>query len=248
MRIQKIVKELSAAVSAMLQANTLELAKNQIKNLKSVLALSQQFIDLNSADFNYAELVSIVQKLQKSSSELEKEYGAASTFVTKDYFDLLKKLGFGDMSLELGALLREPIVIGSSNQFSNSLLSDQTVSSFELPATAALEDQKLYDVVATATVGDTTVSSSPIQFGVNTGFTVSRPIPRTLGGKLIPSGGISFNGYFIGGAFAQGTLRRSTGDRDHRRPARGHGRHGIRFTGFCHLEQRRALFFRHFRQ
>jgi len=201
---QKVIKDLSAAVSAMLQANTLELAKNQIKNLKTVLDQAQQFTDLNGADFNYTELVSVIQKIQKSLPELEKAYSDASTFVTKDYFDLLKKLGFGDIGLELGALLREPIVIGSTNQFSDALLSGQTVSSFEFLTPSALEDQKLYDVVATATVGNTNISSSPIQFGVNTGFTVSRPIPRTLGGKLIPSGGISSNNLWIQNAFAQG--------------------------------------------
>jgi cysteine-rich repeat protein len=200
---QKTVKALSAAVNAVNQASDLDAAKKAISGLQTAVADARKFVDLNGTDFNYADLQTAVSKIETQVSLLDKSYSNATSFVSKDYFDTLKKLGFGDLGLEIGGLLRDPVIIGSTNQLSQSLLNDQQIGSFELLPTTPLEDQKLYDVIATATLASKTVSSTPIQFGINTGFTVSKPIPRTLGGKLIPGGKISFGGVLIDLAYAQ---------------------------------------------
>lgn len=200
---QKVVKELSTATNGILQANDRDSVSKAVSSLKVAIENARKFVDLNGIDFNYAGLQSVVSKLETQIQILAATYENPTSFVPKDYFDTLKKLGFGDLGLELGSLLRESIVIGSTNVFSATTIANQPAGSFELLPGTALEDQKLYDVVATATRGDKTISSTPIQFGVNTGFTVSVPTPRTLGGKLIPAGGISFNGILIPNAFAQ---------------------------------------------
>ena len=200
---QKVVAALSASVNSLLQANSLPAATKAIADLKTATSTARTFVDLNGLDFNYADLQGVVSDIETKIKSLDKEYGKATSFVAKDYFDTLKKLGFGDIGLGLGGLLREPIVLGSTNTLSSSVLTDQPVSSFEILPTVPLEDQKLYDVVATATLGAKTTSSTPIQFGVNTGFTVSKPIPRTLGGQLIPGGKLSFGGVLIDEALAQ---------------------------------------------
>jgi cysteine-rich repeat protein len=200
---QKVVKALSAGVNAVNQASDLDGAKKAIADLKTALADARKFVDLNGVDFNYVDLQALVAKTETQLDSLDKFYKNARSFVTREYFDNLKKLGFGDLGLEFGGLLRDPIVIGSTNQLSSTLLAEQSVGSFELLPSSPLEDLKLYDVIATATLASKTVSSIPIQFGINTGFTVSKPIPRTLGGKLIPGGKLSFGGILIDTAFAQ---------------------------------------------
>ncbi len=200
---QKTVKALSVGVNAVNQASDLDAAKKAISDLKAAVADARKFVDLNGVDFNYVDLQTAVSKIETQVDALDKAYSTATSFVSRDYFDTLKKLGFGDLGLEIGGLLRDPVVIGSTNQLSQSLLNDVQVGSFELLPATPLEDQKLYDVIATATLASTTVSSSPIQFGINTGFTVSKPIPRTLGGKLIPAGQLSFGGVLIDIAHAQ---------------------------------------------
>ncbi len=215
---QKIVKELSAATNGVLQANDSTSVPKAVSTLRTSIQNARTFVNLNGADFNYVDLQAMVTTLETQIQILAKDYANPSLFVPKDYFDMLKQLGFGDLGLDLGALLREPIVIGSTNDFSATIIATLPASSFELLPGAPLEDMKLYDVVATATLGDRNISSAPIQFGVNTGFTVSIPVPRTLGGKLIPVGGISFNGILIPTAFAQGDSGKTQIEIDQIRP------------------------------
>lgn len=200
---QKVVKGLSDALNAVLQANDSEKVVSAIASLKTAIETARAFVDLNGIDFNYADLQSLIGKIGTQLDLLSEAYASPSSFVPKDYFESLKELGFGDLGLEVGALLRGPIVMGSTNEFSDTYMSDQPASNFELTPAITLEDQKLYDVVATATRADKTISSVPIQFGVNTGFTVSKPVPRTLGGQLIPTGSITMNGILVPIAYAQ---------------------------------------------
>jgi hypothetical protein len=145
----------------------------------------------------------VVERLEKAAAGLDEKYGKAASFVPKDYFQTLKELAFGDLALELSALTRESILIGSSNVFNQAQVAGKPASGFDIVPASSLEDQKLYDIIATATVGGQVISSQPIQFGVNTGFTIRKPLPRTLGGILIPTDVISFRNLFVGRAYAQ---------------------------------------------
>lgn len=216
---QKLIKAVIAGVNGLLQSRELDAVISTLDELDVSITSATEFIDLNSLDFDYLDFENAVINLAAQAETLRNQLESASAFILSDYYQSLQELSFGSIVLELGVLLREPIVLGSTNNLPPSDI--EGANSYEFVATEELEDQKLYNVVATATFDDDSkLSSDPIRFGVNTGFQISKPVPRTIGGEQIPEeeGGITFNGQFIPFANAQEGGSRLEVEIDEQRP------------------------------
>ena len=198
---QKLIKSLKTNVSALLEAMDSETASTALNDLKISLEKAKEFTEAYAEDFNYSDFESIVLNLEVQIEALEQQITNTS-FIAAGYQERLKQLAFEDTVNELDALKKESVVVGSTNILSETFLGDQEARRFEFISEKSLEDQKLYDVVATATLPESTLSSTPIRFGVNTGLSISKPTPRTLGGKIIP-GIFAFDDSFFEKALAQ---------------------------------------------
>jgi cysteine-rich repeat protein len=140
------------------------------EKLNETVAKAEEFTSENSEFFDYEDLAGLLEDLKNLNLESEVE--------------------FGEMLDRLNNLKKEPIVLGSTNRFSETLFGNQEAKRFEFVADTPVEDRKLYDLVVTATVNPT-ISSPAIRVGVNTGLTIAKPIPRSLGNVPIPGGGLA---------------------------------------------------------
>lgn len=199
---QKIVKALLQDLNGLLQSRDKESVLLAIEELEVHLKDARTFVEANDLDFDYDDLALLAIELERQKETLKADV-ISSEFALGSYYAKLQELAIGNLLLQLTSLQRDPVVAGSTNFFSEIFVGNEPANRFEFVSKRALQDRKLYNVVATATVEGEKFSSAPIRIGLNTGFSISRPVPRTLGGKSIPLEGVTFNG-FVGFANAQG--------------------------------------------
>jgi len=156
---QKLIRQLGSALSDLLSAEGD--ADVLMNRLTDAIQSTDAFIAKNSDFFDYTGLLNVLTTLKNTNVK--------------------SKTALEAMLIALNELRKESIVLGSTDAFSEMFLGDDRVKRFEFAASDELEDRKLYDLVATATLNGKTLSSVGVRIGVNTGLTITNPIPRTLG-------------------------------------------------------------------
>lgn len=117
---------------------------------------------------------------------------------------------FAKARSELEGLKKKPIVAVASTQFKETRVNEFDAKNFE-ELSNALNDRFIYDLVATAYLSDgAQVSSKAVRFSVDQSNSISSPVPRTIGGKLI-TGETAFKNLSFGeNAYAQTNERGQT--------------------------------------
>ena len=180
---QTMISHLSETVSTLMSEKELEKIESNLQELNFNLETIKEFADLNTDFFNYNELTKAVDDLDSLINQLQAEI---EEYKAKEETEFTMSTDFSNALDQLENLKKAPIVLGNTKDFSEIFFREQEMRRFDFISTVSLEDQKLYDIVATASLKNgETVSSSGVRFGVNTGLTISKPVPRSLGDTLL---------------------------------------------------------------
>ncbi len=184
-----------------------------IKAIDAILNLSDSVSSGEITDV-IAELASQKQDASDFLEEYGEDFNSDSMFVIiasipddlteANIFSEDVKSDLEDLKSNLVLLKAKPIVATASSQLQNTTVGEFDAKNFE-EASNPLKDKQIFDLVATAYLSDgSQVSSKAIRFSVDQANTISKPIPRTIGGKLITKDSTAFDNLFIGGkAYAQ---------------------------------------------
>jgi cysteine-rich repeat protein len=168
----------------------------------SVTALEGKIADLESfigsyPDYDYSKITNALDTLKPKINTVKwaSSWRRAGTI---EYLNLASSAEWMKANL-----LESPADLGSTSTLNDSYISGVAVKSFELAPDVTLTDNKLYDLVAIAFIGDATKSSAPVRFSVDSTLGINKPIPRSLGGENIPAGALALGNIFINGVRAE---------------------------------------------
>ena len=182
-----------------------------LKAIDGVLLLSEA----SASDEMQAALAKLKEKITKANTFL-KTYGEdfnsdtvqalfasiPANLSRKNIFDEATKGQLERVQSGLLQLKTKPVVVAASTRLEDTHVGDFAAKNFEEQSNV-INDKQLYDLVATAYLNDgSQASSKAVRFSVDKASTINKPIPKTIGGKLIPQT-IAFDNTFIGKAFAQ---------------------------------------------
>ena len=161
-----------------------------LAQFKDKLDKAKEFIVAFGKEFNSEKLASLVASLPADLT--------ADNITSVDV-----KASLESLKADLLLLEAKPIVATASTQLQETTVGEFDAKNFE-ETSNPLQDKQTYDLVATAYLADgTQVSSKAVRFSIDLANTINKPVPRTIGGKLIPTE-VAFNDLFIGGkAYAQ---------------------------------------------
>ena len=185
---QRLINQLKKTLSQLITEKELENIENFLQELNSNIETTKEFVDLNIDFFNYHALAKTVDDLSELAVKLQTEIDEYKTQqeTEEEPSEFIMKVDFEEALGQLENLKKEPIIIGNTDQFSETFFGEHEMRRFDFTSVIELEDQKLYDAVITARLkrGET-VSSPAVRFGVNTGLAIKKPVPRSLGGALL---------------------------------------------------------------
>jgi len=164
-----------------------ETVKNILDSLtKDAVPAAELFVSTYK-DYPYAELSAAVESVKNLAASADPATNVDAVLA------------------QLMALKKERADLGATANLKNDVdLGGMLARNFEMDADEnAIEKDKLYDLVAVATVGGNTVSSAPVRFSLASEVGINKPIPRSIGNQTIP-GSVAFKNLLIGGALAQG--------------------------------------------
>jgi len=168
--MNKLVKELTRIITT---------ESTSFTTLSAYLEEAAIFIATYEDKFDYAEMAEAVAKLDNIVTLLKERVKAGEdVFVNR----------LSENLIELQSLLKVSVYLGKSLPNPENITETGSLRFTLTPAAAPLADDKLYDLIATATLDDDTqISSKPIRINLDKEAGVSRPIPQYIGGKRIPT-------------------------------------------------------------
>ncbi len=183
-KINALIKSIDALL-ALSASSSLDEVSGFVQNLNDSVSDMTAFIENYGTDFNSDLLASITQAVPtdlNKSSVLNTNTRDALETIKSNFLDLKSK----------------PIVATASTLLQDTRVGDFAAKNFE-EISNVLRDRQLYDLVATAYLNDGSQSSSKaVRFSVDTANTISKPVPRTIGGKLITDESIALDNLFFG--------------------------------------------------
>jgi hypothetical protein len=188
-RVSGSLKAIDAILNLSDSASSDEI-NNAIAELSTQKEKTTEFLDQYGKDFNSDNMFVVIASIPDLTE--------------KNIFSEEIKTDLEDIKSDLLLLKSKPIVATASAQLQDTTVGDFDAKNFE-EVSNPLKDRQLYDLVATAYLSDgSQASSKAVRFSVDQANTISKPIPRTIGGKLIPEEATAFDNLFIGGrAYAQ---------------------------------------------
>ncbi len=186
-------KPLSAVVTA-LETLIEKKDDSSITSLEARITDLESFIDLYP-DYDYGKITQALDSLKTKVTTVKESINRTRTI---ERLTLASSVEYMKT-----VLLEAPTNLGSTSTLNDSFVSGVAVKNFELIPDVTLTDNKLYDLVAIAFIGDTTKSSAPVRFSVDSTLGINKPIPRSLGGENIPAGALALGNIFINGVRAE---------------------------------------------
>jgi len=176
-----------------------------LKQYNDELNATKVFLDANGQDFNSEAMKTAVSQ-------------APAELKASDLADKKTKTSLITLKAELTKLKAKPIVATASTQLQDTKVGELDAKNFEEVSNPLL-DRQIYDLVATAYLADgSQVNSKAVRFRIDLANTIEKPVPRTIGGELIPSE-TAFNNIFIDGkAYAQDNTGRIEVEIQEQRP------------------------------
>jgi cysteine-rich repeat protein len=170
----KILKNLIDELTTVITTNS-----TKFDALTATLQEAKDFVASYKEAYDYADLESAVKKMDNVLGSV------------KSKLELGQKIEMRNLAsnlTELQGLARVSIYLGKSLPAAETDTMDLGTLRFKLePVDVKLASEKLYDLVATATLTDgQKISSIPVRVNVNRDVTVKKPIPRYIGSKKIP--------------------------------------------------------------
>ena len=188
-RITGLLKSLETifALSESSSANEIESA---LTALSDEVDKTNAFLETSGEDFNSEPLTEAIASIPEDLS--------ADNILDEGTVSALE-----NVKADLTQMKAKSIVATASTQLQDTKIGDFDAKNFE-EVSNPLQDRQLYDLVATAYLADgSQVSSKAVRFSLDMANTINKPVPRTIGGKLIPEA-TAFNNLFISGkAYAQ---------------------------------------------
>jgi len=183
-------KSLKAAIDA-LKTVMADRDDASISTLETAISDLQTFTDTYSA-YEYDELANAMDSLK---TKVESVKGINKW--------LINRMNFQASVDYLNSKLTEPIYLGNTADLPEAALGENTAKKFHIVTDQTLQDNKLYDVVAIASLsGGETKTSNPVRFSVDSTLDSAKPIPRSIGGEVIPYGSVALKGILIDGVLA----------------------------------------------
>jgi len=176
-----------------------------LKQYNDELNATKVFLDANGQDFNSEAMKTAVSQ-------------APAELKASDLADKKTKTSLITLKAELTKLKAKPIVATASTQLQDTKVGELEAKNFEEVSNPLL-DRQIYDLVATAYLADgSQINSKAARFRIDLANTIEKPVPRTIGGELIPSE-TAFNNIFIDGkAYAQDNTGRIEVEIQEQRP------------------------------
>ncbi|MFH1012300.1 MAG: hypothetical protein V1760_00990, partial [Candidatus Peregrinibacteria bacterium] len=170
---REVIADLTADVSALLEATEADVIESALNRLKDVsLPAADEFLRQYQADYDYSQLAGVVARLKGQAA------GFADAEDTENLY-----LSFEQLQL----LQQGKVTVGTTGDLSDTEIGGRRAKRFELMGTN-LVSNKVYDLVAIATLFDqSTVSSNPVRFGMDAALRVNDPQPKSIGNVVIPS-------------------------------------------------------------
>ncbi|GEM_PF-6461705 len=171
-------------LTAQTDPQSLRSAADQL--IGSSIPAVEAFLVENASGYNYDNLTQVVTNLKSELATLDP--------TAKTIPDSLA------LSLEqLQVLSKDKITAGTVNQLSDADLSGKAARKFEITTTEPLDSNKIYDLVAVATLKDgSTRASAPVRFGLDASERVKKPEPRSIGNQSISQKPTAFSNIWIG--------------------------------------------------